>query len=130
MRINHLAIAVKDIAQARDMWSKLLKMNPPEIHVLEERGVKACPFYTENVLLEIVEPIDESSPVWKFVHEKGGGLHHIAIESDDIEADIELGKANGFRFIGDSPVDGLDNSKIIFFHPKSVGILLELVQPS
>ena len=130
MKVNHLAIAVADIEQAREIWSKLLQMEKPHIHELPERGVKACPFKTENLMIELVQPIDENSPVWKFVHEKGGGLHHLALETNDIDADIELGKSNGFRFLGENPVDGLDNTKVIFIHPKSIGVLVELVQLS
>lgn len=128
MKVNHLAIAVSDIEQARELWAKVLNMDEPEIHILKDRGVMACPFETENIIIELIQPIDENSPIWKFVHEKGGGLHHLALESEDIEADIETGKSNGFRFLGDKPIVGLNDTKVIFLHPKSLGVLLELVQ--
>lgn len=128
MKVNHLAIAVSDIERARTLWSNVLQMDEPEVHVLDDRGVMACPFETENLIIELIQPIDENSPIWKFVHEKGGGLHHVALESDDIEADIEIGKSNGFRFLGDTPVAGLNDTKVIFMHPKSLGVLVELVQ--
>ncbi len=128
MKVNHLAIAVSDIEQARTLWSKILKLDEPEIHVLKARGVIVCPYEAENLLIELIQPIDENSPIWKFVHERGGGLHHVALESEDIEADIEFGKSNGFRFLGDKPIDGFNDTKVIFLHPKSLGVLVELVQ--
>ncbi|MCD6216950.1 VOC family protein [bacterium] len=128
MKINHLAIAVSDIEQSCALWSKVLQMDKPEVHILDDSGVIACPFETENLIIELIQPIDKNSPIWKFVHEKGGGLHHVALESDDIESDIEIGKSNGFRFLGDNPVEGLNDTKVIFMHPKSLGVLVELVQ--
>jgi methylmalonyl-CoA/ethylmalonyl-CoA epimerase len=129
MKVNHLAIAVKDIKLSRELWAKLLKMEPPDIHTLEDRGVYACTLDTQNLTIELVQPIDEKSPIWKFVSEKGGGLHHIALETADIVSDIERGKSHGFQFLGDHPVEGLDNTKVIFLHPKSLGVLVELVEP-
>lgn len=129
MKVNHLAIAVSNIEQYRELWSKLLDMPLPEIHVLTERGVRACAFHTENLCIELVEPLNEESPIAKFVQERGGGLHHIALETSDIEKDIERGKSHGFRFLTENPLIGLGNTRVIFMHPKSIGVLVELVEP-
>jgi methylmalonyl-CoA/ethylmalonyl-CoA epimerase len=129
MKVDHIAIAVKNIDDVRELWAKLLKIDTPEIHTLKERGVHACAYRLDNLMIELVQPIDESSPIWKFVHEKGGGLHHVALQTADIDSEIEYGKSNGFKFIGDKAVEGLDKTKIIFLHPKTLGTLVELVQP-
>lgn len=130
MKVDHIAIAVKNLDDVRELWAKLLKMDTPEIHTLKERGVFACAYRLHNLMIELVQPIDESSPIWKFVHEKGGGLHHVALQTNDIESEVEYGKSNGFKFIGDKVVEGLDKTKIIFLHPKTFGTLVELVQPT
>jgi len=129
MRVHHLAIACADIMQSRDLWSKLLNMAPPDIHILENRGVKACVFNTSNLRIELVEPLGENSPIAKFVKERGGGLHHLALETWDIENEMNRGISNGLNFIGDKPLEGLGNTRVIFIHPKSIGVLVELVEP-
>lgn len=130
MKVDHIAIAVKNIDDVRELWAKLLKIDTPVIHTLKERGVYACAYSLDNLMIELVQPIDESSPIWKFVHEKGGGLHHVALQTKDIDSEVEYGKSNGFKFIGDKVVEGLDKTKIIFLHPKTLGTLVELVQPT
>jgi len=129
MKVNHLAIAVSNIEQYRVIWSKLLGMPIPEIHTLADRGVRVCPFETENLLIELVEPLGENSPIAKFVQERGGGLHHIGLEVNNIESGIEQGKAHGFQFLGENPLRGLGDTRVIFIHPKSIGVLVELVEP-
>jgi len=129
MRVHHLAIACADIIQSRDLWSKLLNIAPPEIHTLEDRGVKACAFDTSNLRIELVQPLDENSPIAKFVKERGGGLHHVALETSDIEKEMNRGITSGFKFLGDKPLVGFENTKVIFMHPKSVGVLVEFVEP-
>ena len=80
--------------------------------------------------IELLEPTSEDSPISKFLEKRGGGIHHIAIEVEDIEAALRQMKQNGARLIDEKPRVGAENCLIAFVHPASSGgVLLELVQP-
>jgi methylmalonyl-CoA/ethylmalonyl-CoA epimerase len=129
MKVHHLAIAVSNIDEYRKLWSDLLDMNEPEVHVLPDRGVKACIFETDNLRIELVESLGEDSPIAKFVKERGGGMHHIGLETSNIDKDIERVKSHGFKLIGETLLTGLGDTRVIFVHPKSLKVLVELVEP-
>jgi methylmalonyl-CoA/ethylmalonyl-CoA epimerase len=79
--------------------------------------------------IELLEATNPDSPIAKFIEKKGEGIHHIAYDVEDIEAEIKRLQEEGFRLIHESPKDGADNKKIAFLHPKSTGgVLVELCQ--
>jgi methylmalonyl-CoA/ethylmalonyl-CoA epimerase len=80
--------------------------------------------------IELLEPTADDSPIAKFLEKRGGGIHHIAVEVEDIEAALAQLKSQGARLIDEKPRVGADNCLIAFVHPASSGgVLLELVQP-
>ena len=83
----------------------------------------------EGAKIELIHPLDGAGPVKKFLETRGGGLHHLCFESDDIEADMERLVAKGYRFLSDKPQPGAHGTRVAFIHPKSTdGVLIELAE--
>ena len=79
--------------------------------------------------IELLEATNSDSPIAKFLDKRGEGIHHIAFGVENIEAEIERLKKEGFQFISEEPKDGADNKRVVFLHPKSTnGVLVELCQ--
>ena len=79
--------------------------------------------------IELIHPLNQQGPVQKFLEKRGGGLHHICFETDDIVSDMEHLKEKGYRFLSEAPVPGAHNTKVVFIHPKSTGgVLIELAE--
>jgi methylmalonyl-CoA/ethylmalonyl-CoA epimerase len=111
-------------------YDDILGLEKLSVETVESQGVSIAFFKTGETKIELLEPLNDESPIAKFIEKKGEGIHHMAIEVEDIEAKIEDMKEKGARFIGDKPTKGADNMKIIFVHPKSTnGVLLELCEP-
>ena len=82
-----------------------------------------------NYEIELLEPKGKDTPVGKFIDKKGPGIHHLALEVDDIEESLAKAKKNGLEPIGEAPRQGAENTLVAFFHPKDTGgVLLEIVQ--
>ena len=128
-KIEHIGIAVKDIANSNDLFSKLFGKQPYKMEEVESEGVKTSFFMVGESKIELLEASNENSAIAKFIAKKGEGIHHIAFETDDIEAEIARLQGEGFELIHTSPKDGADNKRIAFLHPKSSnGVLVELCQ--
>ena len=79
--------------------------------------------------IELIAPTADDSPIAAFIAKKGGGLHHVCFEVDDIEAEMSLLKEKGAQLLNDTPVAGVGGSRVAFVHPRSAaGVLIELVQ--
>lgn len=130
MILDHIGIAVKDLGLSTALYTKILKNPPFKNESLASQKVNVSFFETGgNSKIELLEGTDEESPIAKFVSKKGEGIHHIAFLVDDIYAEIERLKSEGFEAINDAPRVGADNKLVFFFHPKSTGgVLLELCQ--
>jgi methylmalonyl-CoA epimerase len=127
--INHIGIAVKDLEQSLELYSKIFQ--PQYIHreSVEEQKVNIASFKVGDVLLELTEAIDETSPIHKFIEKKGEGIHHIAFESSDVQEDLNRLKSEGINLINEEPRLGAHDMLIAFLHPKSTGsVLMELCQ--
>ena len=82
-----------------------------------------------NYEIELLEPMGDDTPVGRFIDKKGPGIHHLALEVENIEESLAKAKENGLKPIGEAPRPGVDNTKIAFFRPKDTGgVLLEIVQ--
>lgn len=128
MRVDHVAIAVKSVAEALKNYEKILKIDKVDIEDVPTERVKVAILKLQDTRIELMEPTADDSPIKKFLTDRGEGIHHIAITADDIENDVERAIANGTRMIGNIRT-GSYGRKITFIHPKSMnGVLTEFCQ--
>jgi|GEM_PF-28736 len=127
-RLDHVAVAIKNIDEAARKFKELgLRVSDPI--VVEEQGVKVVMVMLSNTKIELLEPLGPETTVAKFIEKRGEGIHHIAIEVDDINKFINIAKNAGLTITGE-PSRGAEGI-VTFIHPKSLhGILLELVSMS
>ena len=129
MKINHLGIATKGIDDALKFWSDALGLENVHTEIVEDQKVRVAMLPIGESRVELLEPTSEDSPISKFLEKRGGGIHHIAVEVDDIEASLAQLKDKGMRLIDESPRIGAEGCLVAFVHPSSAnGVLLELVQ--
>jgi methylmalonyl-CoA/ethylmalonyl-CoA epimerase len=128
MRVDHVAIAVNNVAEALKNYEKILKIDKVDIEEVPTERVKVAILKLQDTRIELMEPTADDSPIKKFLTDRGEGIHHIAITADDIENDVERAIANGTRMIGNIRT-GSYGRKITFIHPKSMnGVLTEFCQ--
>ncbi|MDH5482449.1 MAG: methylmalonyl-CoA epimerase [Candidatus Bathyarchaeota archaeon] len=127
--VDHIGVAVRNLDEVIALYRDVLGFKLGGIHVLTERKVKVAFFSTGGeTQIELLEPLDNESPIAKFLESRGEGIHHVAIMTDDIETTLEGLKKKGLVLIDDKPREGAEGKKIAFVHPKSTrGVLLELV---
>ncbi len=129
LKIEHIAIAVKDLQSSNSLFSKLLGNNPFKEEEVAGEQVKTSFFQLGESKIELLEALSEDSAVAKFIEKKGEGIHHIAFEVADIKAEMARLKEDGFQLLSEEPKKGADNKLICFVHPKSAnGVLVELCQ--
>ena len=129
LKIEHLGIAVKNAADSKSVFEKLLSAEAYKEEAVESEGVKTIFYQLGESKLELLEATDPSSAISKYLDKNREGFHHLALAVDDIYAEIKRLKKEGFIFINETPKKGADNKLIAFIHPKSAnGILLELCQ--
>ncbi|MCH7413607.1 methylmalonyl-CoA epimerase [Belliella sp. R4-6] len=128
-KIEHLGIAVKDLSKSNELFKKLLgKSNYKEEEVSGE-GVLTSFFQVGDTKIELLEATRDDSPIAKYLEKKSEGIHHIAFDVEDIYAEVERLKAEGFEILNETPKSGADNKLVVFLHPKSTnGVLVELCQ--
>jgi len=129
MHIDHIGIAVKDLEAAIDTYEKLLQTPCYKREVVESQNVETAFLQTGESKVELLGATDPESVINKFIEKKGEGMHHVAFEVDDIQAEIKRLKSEGFTLLSDTPKPGADEKEIVFLHPKSSnGVLVELCQ--
>jgi methylmalonyl-CoA epimerase len=129
MKIDHLGIAVKAVADAAKMYETVLGLKVTGTDQVDDQGVKVAMIDIGESRFELLEAIREDSPIGKFVAKRGEGLHHIAVQVDNIEASLAQLKAAGVRLIDEKPRRGAHNTRVAFIHPAGThGVLLELVE--
>lgn len=128
-KVEHIGIAVKDLARANDLFTRLFNQPNYKQEELASEGVSTSFFQVGETKIELLEATNENSAIAKFIEKRGEGIHHIAFEVEDIEAEMDRLTKEGFQLIYQSPKDGADNKRICFLHPKSTnGVLIELCQ--
>ncbi|SFU04180.1 methylmalonyl-CoA epimerase [Mesorhizobium sp. YR577] len=130
-RLNHVAIAVPDLAAASAVYRDTLGATLTEPQALPEHGVTVVFINTGNTKIELLEPLGQGSPIAAFLEKNpSGGMHHICYEVDDIIAARDRLKAVGARVLGDgNPKIGAHGKPVLFLHPKDfLGTLVELEQ--
>ena len=130
-KINHIAVLVEDVDEAMLLFSKIWGLEPTHVVALDKQGVRTATYEFDNIMVELMEPYGDTSPVAKSLEKRGPGIHHMAVEVDDVVSRMEMLKDMGLTFTSEEPTIGVGGSKICFLHPKGTyGILTELVQPA
>jgi methylmalonyl-CoA/ethylmalonyl-CoA epimerase len=125
-KIDHLGIAVKSIAGARGFY-EALGLTILQEETIPQEQVRTAMIPVEDSRIELLEPIGEDSPVGRFLSKRGEGLHHVALQVDDISATLEQMKAKGVRLVSDDIQVGAGGHFYFFVHPSSAGgVLLEI----
>ena len=126
MKIDHIAIAVNDVEVSAKVYQKALGIDEIEFETVESEGVKVAIIPMENGRIELMQPTKDDRPIKKFLDKKGQGLHHMALETDDIDSEVERMEGCGIQFLG-KVRPGSAGTKVTFIHPKSLeGVLAEL----
>jgi methylmalonyl-CoA/ethylmalonyl-CoA epimerase len=127
INVEHIGIAVKDLAVSIPLFEKILNTNCYKTEHIENEKVDTAFFRSGNTKIELVESTDEEGVIAKFIERKGEGIHHIAFEVDDIFAEMKRLRKEGFVLLSDEPKTGADNKLVCFLHPKSTNaVLVEL----
>lgn len=127
LKVEHIGIAVKDLADSVPLFEKLLNNKCYKTEVVEDEKVTTAFLKQGETKIELLESIDPDGVIAKFIKKKGEGLHHIAFEVPDIEMEMQRLKKEGFVLLNDKPKHGADNKMICFLHPKHTnGVLVEL----
>ncbi len=127
--VEHIGIAVKSLAESNPLFERLLNIAPYKQEEVEEQHVLTSFFAAGESKIELLEATHEDSSIHKFIERKGEGIHHIAFEVENIYAEMERLKKEGFQLLSDQPARGADNKLVCFIHPKSAnGVLIELCQ--
>ena len=128
-KIEHIGIAVKDLAASNLLFEKLLGAAHYKVEEVASEGVKTSFFKVGPNKIELLEASSADSPIAKFIEKKGEGIHHIAFEVSDIVAEIARLKGEGFLVLNETPKRRADNKLVAFLHPRSSnGVLVELCQ--
>jgi len=126
MKIDHIAIAVNDVEESAKVYQQALGVSNVKFETVESEGVKIAIIELENGRIELMQPTNDSSPIKKFLDKKGQGLHHMALDTNDIEDEVERMEGCGIQFLGKIR-PGSAGTKVTFIHPKSLnGVLAEL----
>jgi methylmalonyl-CoA/ethylmalonyl-CoA epimerase len=129
LKVEHIGIAVRTLADSVPLFEKLLNSQCYKTELVESEKVNTAFFKKAETKIELLESIDENGVISKFIDKKGEGLHHIAFDVENIEAEMERLKKEGFILLNEKPKPGADNKLVCFFHPKSTnGVLIELCQ--
>jgi len=126
MKIDHIAIAVNNVEDSAKIYQEALGIDTVEFETVESEGVKLAIIHLENGRIELMQPMNNQSPIKKFLDKKGQGLHHMALQTNNIEDEVERMEGCGIQFLGKIR-PGSEGTKVIFVHPKSLsGVLAEL----
>jgi methylmalonyl-CoA/ethylmalonyl-CoA epimerase len=129
LNVEHIGIAVKNLKDSNELFTKLLGVANYKVEEVASEGVNTSFFKTGETKIELLEATREDSPIAKFIEKKGEGIHHIAFEVADIHAEMKRLAAEGFTLLNPEPKKGADNKLVCFLHPKGTnGVLIELCQ--
>ncbi len=129
MKIDHIGIAVRDLAAGNALYARLLGAAHYKIETVASEQVSTSFFQVGDSKIELLEATGADSPIAKFIEKRGEGIHHIAFEVADIRAEMARLEEEGFILLQPEPKRGADNKLVAFLHPKSSGgVLVELCQ--
>lgn len=129
INIHHVGIAVRDLDAAIDGYRRQYRVEPISREVVENQGVEEAMIPIGGSHIQLLAPLDEDTPVGRFLASRGEGMHHVAYAVADIEAALEHLRAEGVRLVDEEPRVGSGGTRIAFVHPRSLaGTLIELVE--
>ena len=129
IRLDHIGVAVKNLQDARVAWESGLGLSLGGIEEVPDQGVRVGFYPLAGPRLELVEPLAEDNSISRFLERRGEGLHHVALQVDDIAQVLRQARQAGLRLIDETPRAGAGGSKVAFVHPASLhGVLVELVE--
>lgn len=128
-KIEHIGIAVKSLESSNELFAKLFGESHYKVEKVESEGVNTSFFQVGPNKIELLEASGPDSPIAKFLEKRGEGIHHIAFDVEDINAEIARLKEEEFIVLNETPKRGADNKLVCFLHPKTTnGVLIELCQ--
>lgn len=129
LKVEHIGIAVKGFATAIPLYEKLLNTVCYKTETVDSEKVNTAFFRQGDTKIELLESTDPEGVIARFIEKKGEGIHHIAFEVTDIQAEMTRLQAEGFTLLNETPKKGADNKLVCFLHPKGTnGVLVELCQ--
>lgn len=129
MKVEHIGIAVNNLANANDLFTSLLGIAPYKEESVASEHVTTSFFMAGQTKIELLEATSPESAIARHIEKRGEGIHHIAFEVEDIHAEMSRLRAAGFQLLNETPKRGADNKLVCFIHPKSAqGVLVELCQ--
>lgn len=127
VKVEHIGIAVKELSATVPLYEKLLNTPCYKTEIVESEKVNTAFFRQGETKIELLESSEPDGVIAKFIEKKGEGIHHIALDVEDIYAEMERLKGEGFILLNEKPKDGADNKLVCFLHPKGTnGVLVEL----
>jgi methylmalonyl-CoA epimerase len=128
-RLDHVGIAVTDLAAARELYERVLGLEVTHEEVIDEQGVHELMLRAGDAYVQLVAPLSPDSPVGRFLAGRGEGVHHVGYAVPDVAAAVDELRAQGFEVVDPAPRVGSGGTTIAFLHPKSMrGVLVELVE--
>jgi methylmalonyl-CoA/ethylmalonyl-CoA epimerase len=128
-KIEHIGIAVADLEKSNELFTKLLGKEHYKTESVEGEGVETSFFQVGDTKVELLQANRQDSPIAKYLEKKSEGVHHIAFDVEDIQAEVKRLKEAGFEILNETPKQGADNKIVVFLHPRSTnGVLVELCQ--
>lgn len=128
-KVEHIGIAVKNLDEANKLYASLFGKEHYKVEAVESEGVSTSFFQLGDTKIELLEASREDSPIAKFIEKRGEGIHHLAFDVEDIQAEMLRLQKEGFTLLNEKPKKGADNKLVCFLHPKGTGgVLVELCQ--
>jgi methylmalonyl-CoA/ethylmalonyl-CoA epimerase len=128
-KIHHVGVVVPNLDTSLKFWRDTLGLHLTKRATIEEQGVRAALLKVGESEVELLEPLDAENGVGKFLSRRGGGLHHVCFESDDVARELDAARGKNIQLIDQKPRRGLAGM-ICFLHPKATrGVLVEYAQP-
>ena len=130
-RIDHIGVAVESIDDALKLYETSYEMTLVHREVVEEQGVEAVLLDLGENHVELLQPLGPDTPVGRYLAKRGAGIHHVAYQVTDIDAELARLRDAGVQLIDQTPRTGIRGSRVAFCHPKSTGgVLTEIVEPA
>ena len=129
-QIDHIAIATPSIKDSLEFYENALGLKADHIEELPDRGIRVAMLPIGEATIELIEPLHDQSEVSSFLAKRGGGIHHIALRTPDVDENVHQLKEKGVRLTAEEAAPGAHDCRVAFIHPKaSGGVLLELTTP-
>ena len=128
-KINHIGIAVNNIDEAVKLYTEVLGLKLTHVEVVEDQKAKTAIIPVGETKIELIQSTSPDGAIAKYIEKRGEGIHHIALEVDNIQDSLKTLSEKGVSLIDEKPRKGIENTSIAFLHPRATKILLELVEP-